>query len=519
MNQKNYLKIFFILLLLLIIRSVFAQNKASVPAFVKLDNQKVLVLKNSVGSIDSQLRAQIVSKRIKEIADDKSFDPENIYVEPHLDFDNINIKDKIIISVTDKDAKVEEKLREELTNEYVSKIKKSIKIYRNNHKMKFWLKAIAKTIAATLFIIIFIYFLHLLFEKLRKSMRLKALTGLKIQKTQLFSRSKVIFAITIMSKIAATLIAVFALYFYFVLIFSFYPSTINLSSVLFRNFTDILGGFIFGFAAYIPKLFFITLCIVIAYYISMFIKFLFSEMEKGKIAIKGFYPEWSNITSRICRGVVYLITLAVILPYFPGANTDAFKIISIFFGVLISLGSSSALSNMITGIILTYTRAFKVGDRLKIDNTVGDVFENTLLVTRIKTIKNEIISVPNSVVIASHIINYSFSAKESGLILNTTISLGYEIPWQKAHEILIKAALATENILVEPEPFVLQLELSDFYIKYQINAYTNHPELMQSIYSELHKNIHEKFNEEKIEILSPHYFSLRRENRSSFSKD
>ncbi|MCK7527875.1 MAG: mechanosensitive ion channel family protein [Ignavibacteriales bacterium] len=195
-------------------------------------------------------------------------------------------------------------------------------------------------------------------------------------------------------------------------------------------------------------------------------------------------------------------------PYLPGSDTAAFRGISVFIGALVTFGSSTAIANIIAGIIITYTRAFKKGDRLKIAETTGDIVEKTLLVTRIRTIKYEVISIPNSVVLQSHIINYSSSAYEPGLLLHTTVSIGYDTPLKQVNDLLISAALETENVLKKPDPFILVLSLDDSFITYELNAYTNIPSIMQNTYSDLHKNIVNKFNEAGVEIMSPHYASI-----------
>ncbi len=490
-----------------------AEEKAPISAPVKLENERIFDINSRIGSIDAKSRALTISARIKLIAEDKKFNPDDIYVEKNNGFDDIKIGDKIILSVTDQDAKVVKQNRTNVSKEYKTQIQKAIKNYRATHKKEFWLKRLLQTIFATAFAVMFLFLFRTLYAKLKDFLESKTIPDLKIQKTRLFSRNQVIFFATFCTKMILALLSIFVLYFYFVLIFSFFPLTSQLSDVLFNVFTETFTRFIVSVGNYLPNFLFIVLCVLTAHYVNVFIKFIFLEIARERITIKGFYPEWSGITSKIIRIIVYLITFAIILPYFPGANTDAFKVISIFFGVLISLGSSSSLSNMITGIILTYTRAFKVGDRLKIGETIGDVLENTLLVTRIRTIKNEVISIPNSIVISSHIVNYSQSAEAQGLILYTTISLDYSIKWEKVYELLMNAALSTEHILKEPKPFVLQTALDDFYIKYQINCYTDTPQLMQHIYSELHKNIHEKFNAAGVEIMSPHYTAFRNGNR------
>jgi small-conductance mechanosensitive channel len=150
---------------------------------------------------------------------------------------------------------------------------------------------------------------------------------------------------------------------------------------------------------------------------------------------------------------------------------------------------------------------------VKIADTMGDVIEKTLLITRVRTIKNVEITIANAMVLGSHIINFSSSAKEEGLILHTTVTIGYDAPWRTVHHLLIDAALATEAILKQPAPFIFQTALDDFYVHYELNAYTDQPSRMAKIYSDLHTNIQDKFNGAGVEIMSPHYSSVRDGNQ------
>jgi small-conductance mechanosensitive channel len=188
--------------------------------------------------------------------------------------------------------------------------------------------------------------------------------------------------------------------------------------------------------------------------------------------------------------------------------------------LLFSLGSTSIVANIVAGVILTYMRPFKVGDRVKIADTTGDIVEKTILVTRIQTIKNVLITIPNAMVLGSHIINYSSSAGSSEpLILHTAVTIGYDAPWRKVHELLIAAAQATEHVLAEPKPYVLQLSLDDFYVRYELNAYTDSPRTMARIYSDLHQNIQDMFNEAGVEIMSPHYKAIRDGNQTAIPEE
>jgi small-conductance mechanosensitive channel len=175
--------------------------------------------------------------------------------------------------------------------------------------------------------------------------------------------------------------------------------------------------------------------------------------------------------------------------------------------LLFSLGSSSAVANVVAGTILTYMRAFKVGDVVLIGDARGAVVETTLLITRIRTAKNVEIAIPNSSILNSQVTNFSNQAKSGLLILPTAVSIGYDTPWRQVHAMLKMAADKTPGILKNPEPFILQLMLDDFYVKYELNVYVDTAMGMLNVYSELHKNIQDAFNEYGVQIMSPHYES------------
>jgi small-conductance mechanosensitive channel len=236
---------------------------------------------------------------------------------------------------------------------------------------------------------------------------------------------------------------------------------------------------------------------------------VFAQIKHGDLKIRGFYVDWAEPTEKLVRMLVIVLALVVAFPYLPGAKSPAFQGISIFLGVLLSLGSSSAVANALAGIILTYMRSFLVGDWVQIGDTTGEVTEKTLLVTRILTPKAEIITIPNATVMSGSVKNYSVEARKSGVIFHTNVTIGYDAPWRTVHRLLIDAAGATQHVLRQPTPFVLQNRLDDFYVSYELNAFTDVPSQMLNIYSDLHQNIQDKFNEAGVEICSPHFSSLR----------
>jgi small-conductance mechanosensitive channel len=253
--------------------------------------------------------------------------------------------------------------------------------------------------------------------------------------------------------------------------------------------------------------------VLVTRYILKAIHLVFRAIGAGAVTFRGFHRDWAAPTYNIVRFLVIAFAVVVMWPYLPGSGSDAFKGVSLFVGVLFSLGSSGAVGNIVAGVVLTYTRAFQIGDRVKIGETTGDVLERTLLVTRVRTIKNVEVTIPNGAVLGNQVVNYSSQADTHGLILHTTVTIGYDAPWKQVHELLIAAARATPEILEDPAPFVLQTSLDDFYVSYQINAYTRNPSVMARTYSALHQNIQDQFNEGGVEIMSPHYGALRDGNQ------
>jgi len=256
---------------------------------------------------------------------------------------------------------------------------------------------------------------------------------------------------------------------------------------------------------YLPDLLVIIIVVLLARLVLHLLKTVFDGIAGKRIRLPGFYPEWAHTSFNLVRVLVIVLTLIIIFPYLPGSSSPAFQGITIFAGVLLSLGSTSAVANVVSGIVITYTRAFKIGDRVKIADTEGDVIERSAFVTRIRTPKNVEVSIPNAAVLNNHVINYSSQAKRAGLTLHTTITIGYDVPWPRVHELLSAAAAKTDGIEAEPAPFVLQTALNDFYVEYELNATTHEPHRKPQIYSELHGNILNAFSEAGVEIMSPHY--------------
>jgi len=251
-------------------------------------------------------------------------------------------------------------------------------------------------------------------------------------------------------------------------------------------------------------------------YVLRMLRYFFNQVGEGKVTIAGLDAEVAPITYRLLKILILVFVAVVAYPYIPGSSSPAFKGISIFVGVLFSLGSSSAIANLIAGVGLTYMRSFRVGDVIKVGDSLGVVLERRLYITRLRTYKNHIITIPNNTIFSSHVTNLSQQIRKGdGLILYTSVTIGYDAPWKTVHQLLIDAATRTTHVLKSPPPFVLQTALNDFYVTYELNAYTDAPEIMPWVYGELHENIQDAFNDAGVEIMSPHYTQVRDGNQTT----
>ncbi|MDR1788242.1 MAG: mechanosensitive ion channel family protein [Treponema sp.] len=355
-----------------------------------------------------------------------------------------------------------------------------------------------------------IFLVWVLFKRLGKKIEIKAkgkIKPLMIKKLNILSAKNILHIILFAVRIVKYLVTVFLFFITVPIIFGLFPQTEQFANTLFGWVMTPLKKLFFGVVEYIPKLITIIVICLAAHYLLKAIKFFAAKIEEGKLVLPGFYADWAQPTYNILRFLLYAFTLVMIYPNLPGSDSDAFKGVSVFVGVIVSLGSSSAIGNIVAGIVMTYMRPFKVGDRIQIQNNIGFVVEKTLTVVRIRTHKNEYITFPNITILNSSIINYTTSSAESeeGLILHADITFGYNTPWQVVHEVLLKGAAATTGVLEDPKPFVLQLAMEDNYCRYQINCYTKQVDRAPRIYAELFENIQNEFHRRGIDMTAPQY--------------
>ncbi|WP_264565016.1 mechanosensitive ion channel family protein [Flavobacterium sp. N3904] len=480
---------------------------------------------NKIGSFSAQNRAVAISSRIKVLYDDPFFKPDSLSLsKSDISIDIVYNKDFVIMSITDADAKIIGKNNLALAKENLGIINKTVVFQQESNSEMNWLKRIGKSLLLMSLIALIVLLINKLFRWIKAFLvkkRERYFHGFKVKESYVFSPEKQMeFALRFLA-IIRIFVLVFTLYFSLPVLFSVFPSTKEYAATLLNWIFSPAKLALMGFVHFLPNLFSIVVIVFLFRYAIKLIKFFVDEIQEGQIQIDGFYSDWAKPTFNIVKVLMYAFMVVIIFPYLPGSNSPIFQGVSVFVGVLFSLGSSNAIANMIAGLVITYMRPFKVGDFIKIGEISGTVLEKTALVTRVRTQKFEDITIPNATVLSSSSINYSANTNENsnGLLIHTTVTIGYELPWVDIHKALINAALRTDLVEKIPPPFVLQTSLDDFYVSYEINVYTKKPTQQPAIYSNLHQNIQDCFNEAGLEIMSPHFNALRDGNKTTTPDD
>ena len=474
---------------------------------------------HNVGSFSAKERAEYISNKIKRLYNESFFEKDSIKIVPSdVSMDIVYQNDFVIMSVLDADAKAENSTMANIANRNLAKIKSAI-IYQNENYSQLP-KRIGYTALLVLIIGLILFLTAKIFNFIKNYVvknRAKYFKGVHYNSIKILSPEKQLILLLRIFSVIKIITLILIVYLSLPVLFSIFPATKDYTTTLLRWILTPAKSAFMGFVGFLPSLFTIIVIIIIFKYSLKIIKFFFYEIKSENIKINGFYSDWALPTFNVIRLLMYAFMLVIIFPYLPGSDSPIFKGVSVFVGVLFSLGSSNAIANMVAGLVITYMRPFKIGDYIKIGDVSGEVIEKTALVTRIRTPKFEDITIPNATVLSSTSTNYSANTNQAtnGLLIHTTVTIGYDVPWKDIHAALIDAALKTEMTEKEPAPFVLQTSLDDFYVSYQINVYTKEPTKQPRIYSSLHQNIQDSFNAAGIEIMSPHYSALRDGNTTT----
>ena len=496
------------------------QHTQGVPVVVEDDTLFHFYAKR--GGLSPQQRAENVSRDITALGKRFNLHPDSVYLESTDIVTDVMYGGKVLVSFTDQDGLWENCTRDQLAAAKRTVIVEKLRVMKEEHGFLQLCKRIAYFVLVLVGQFLLFKLTNWLFRKVKvRIVRLRntRLKPFSIQDYELLDTRRQVILLVFLANLVRYAFMLLQLLLTVPLLFSIFPQTKNLAYQLFFYIWNPVKSILYGILAYIPNLFTIfVICLAIKYLVRLF-RYLAGEVQSERLKLNGFYPDWAMPTYHIIRFLLYAFMVAMIYPYLPGSNTGVFQGISVFVGLIISLGSSTVIGNIIAGLVITYMRPFKLGDRIKLNDTTGNVVEKTPLVTRIRTPKNEVVTIPNSFVMSSHTVNFSQSAREYGLIIHSEVTIGYDVPWRLVNKLLIEAALNTPGVVDDPRPFVLSTSLSDWYPVYQVNAYIKEADKLAQIYSDLHQNIQDRFNAEGVEIMSPHYMAMRDGNEPVMPKD
>ncbi len=486
-----------------------AAESESFMAPVIIDGDVLFQVRGS-SALPAPERAEEVQDKIIEIAEASDASEVTISFE-ETEFGTWVLVDGERVSiVTEADAELDQMELSVVSVLHGNAIKQAIEAYRLNRTEQARVSGAIEAAAWTLGFVVFIVMILWLHRRIRRRTLRFVKRYLKDVETAT--------AKSVQAEAIAALVRYglnFALLVIFFLGFYYYLSFVLLAFAETRYFAQLLLTYLTepvllifkGILSYIPNMIMLGLIAWVTMYIIKGMRVFFDAVEAGSFDMGDFEKHWVNPTFNIARVVVILIALVFAVPYIPGSDSAAFQGLTILVGAMLSLGANSVVSNMLAGLFVIYRRSTSIGDRIQIGDHIGDVVQIKLMETHLKSIKNELISIPNAQLMNSDVVNFSKKTDGSGLLLHTTVGIGYEEPPEKIEAMLIEAANRTKGIKSKPEPFVLWTALADYAINYQINGYTTRGSIIPKIRSDLHRNIVAVFNENNVQIMTPSYIA------------
>ncbi len=474
---------------------------------VLLDGEYLFQVRG-LSAFPAERRAKFIALRLAAAAADRRVSPDSLRAVPVDVGIRIEVGSHEIATLTDADARLESLTLPELTRACLLRLKDAIRDYRRDREPGRTLRnaLVVAGIALVLFLVL------LLFVRLMR--RIERWLAQRYRHTEaategrafeIISADRLWWILRTVTRAVRVVVVLMLIYLYLQWALGLFPWTRLFGRTLLSLVSSPVRTIVDGFVGYLPELFFLIVLGLIARWALRVVASFFAAVERGRVVLPDFDLEWAQPTYRIVRAVLVVLVAVVAYPYIPGSDTAAFKGVSLLVGVLISLGSSSIAANLVAGYSMIYRRAFRIGDRVRINDVVGDVVAVRALVTSLRTPKNEEIIIPNSEILNNPILNYSAMAREGGLILHTTVGIGYEVPWRQVEAMLLLAAERTEGLRPDHPAFVLQLGLGDFCVQYELNVYCGSAQQMALLYTALHRNIQDVFNEYGVQIMTPAY--------------
>lgn len=479
-----------------------------------VDGDTLLVIYARKGGMLPEARVSAAKSKIYEVGKRLTMFVDSLYVFDSEVSSDVMVGEDVLLSVTDLDALWMGMERVELAETYREVISKKVDQLHETYGLQQKLQSLGWVALIIAVQVLLIWFIVWLFHRWKFSVTRKLLGRIKsvvIKNYPLLDTHRLGVAIIFVFNLVRLLLILLVVLVGLGFMFSFFPETKTVTYTVLGFIWNPLSDILKSVVAYLPNLFKIIVIIICFHYLLKLVRYFANEVASGRLKINGFYADWAMPTHTLLRVLLYSFMLVMIWPLLPNSDSEIFQGVSVFIGVVVSLGSTSVVGNVMSGLVMTYMRPFRIGDFIRFGDTEGEVIEKSMLVTRIRTRKNDIVTIPNSNMMSSQTSNYTFSAQRYGIIVHTKITIGYDEPWKKIETLLVQAAENTDGIKRHPKPFVRITALDDFYVEYEINGITDRAKTLSTVYSALHQQILDTMHGAGVEIMSPH-IEARRDN-------
>ena len=477
-----------------------------------IEGDTLLYIYASLGGEDATHRVESIARKILLIGKSLKLTTDSMHIFESEYTADVMCGEVVLVRVSDLDALWNGMTRHELAEQQMRILSVEIERLHSDYGLKAKLTGLGWAIFLIVVQILFFILTARLFRYLRKRImtdinhRLKPLIIKGYELLNINQQKRILLFLT---RVLQVWLVVVQLFISLPLLFSIFPETekftVNMINYVWSPLRDIALSLI----RYFPNLVKIVVIIFVVRYITRGLRHIFDEISNGRLKIEGFYQDWAQPTYHIIRIFIIAFSLVVIWPWLPGSESGIFKGVSIFVAALFSLGSTTTIGNLISGIIITYMRPFLVGDFVRIGEQEGEVIEKNAFITRLRDIKGNQVTVPNNSILSQQTVNYTAAARDGkGSIVHSTFTFTYHVPRETVEAYLLEGAARCQLLEKNPKPFVLYTALEDFYTQYEINGYTKETARLFAVYSELHRHIIDVFHEHNLDPTSSHFIKV-----------
>ncbi len=477
-----------------------------------ISGDTLLMVYAQLGGEDAQHRVENIKRRIMQIGKSLRTTTDTLHIFDSELTSDVMCGEIVIMRVSDLDGLWAQKSRQDLARENARIIYPMIEQLQEEYGLKAKLYGFGMALLLIVIQIVFFMLTARFINRIRQEIstglrgKMKSLVFKDYELLNVEQGKKILY---FLSRVLQVALIIFQLFISLPLLFSIFPETEkftwNMINYVWSPLRDIFLSFVF----YFPNLVKILVIVFVVRWVLRAVKHMSDEIEAGRLKFDRFYQDWAQPTYHIIRIFIVAFTVIVIWPLLPGSDSGIFKGVSIFVAALFSLGSTASIGNLISGIIITYMRPFLVGDYVQIGDREGTVIEKNTFITRLRDIKENIITVPNNAILSQPTVNYTAAVRQAGgTIVHSDFTFTYKVFREQIEPLLLEAAGRCTLLLTTPPPFVLVTQLEDFYTRYQINAYTTESQRLWEVYSELHKNILDVFKENNLEPTSSHFVKV-----------